>query len=152
MPGVPSRIRPDRPRTVVGFVPILLANLLPLVGVLRLGWRPETLVVIYALEVLFSFPFAGVKALFAQRPPRSDRDGTTVISVSDDLTEKRGRIQPVAWLPPIYPRNVPFALAVGGVAAWFGITLGIVLVQSIPVAEVLGRPEVAANVGLLIAG
>ena len=60
-----------RPR--FGFGSILLANLIPLVGVLWLGWDPATLVMIYALELLFTFPLAGLKAVFAGRPPRTDR-------------------------------------------------------------------------------
>lgn len=149
---MPSPISLERPPTAVGFVPIFLVNLIPLVGVVRLGWDPATLVVIYTLEVLFSFPLAGTKALFAQRPPRTDRDGATVISVSNELTQKRGSVELFPWLPPIYPRTVPFAVAVVGAAAWFGIIVGIFLAEVFPVADVLARPEVAVSVVALVAG
>lgn len=102
---------PTRGRGVTGFAPVFVANLLPLVGVLRLGWDPATLVLIYGLEVSLSLLLAGGKALFAQRPPPTDRDG--VVSVSEaSLTAKRGRVRVHDALPPIYPRNVPFALSV----------------------------------------
>ncbi len=69
------------PPRSVGFRPVLGANLLPLIGVLWLGWDPETLVTVYGCELLLLFPLAGVKALFAGRPPRTDRE-SDVISVS----------------------------------------------------------------------
>ncbi|WP_370515819.1 DUF6498-containing protein, partial [Halapricum sp. CBA1109] len=101
MPSVSGRaLRPS------GFAPVLLANLLPLVGVLAFGWNPATLLVVYAAEVLVSFPIAALKALFAAKRPPSDRDG--VVSVGDAvLTGKRGSVRPVAWLPPIYPPERP---------------------------------------------
>ncbi|MBO4248914.1 hypothetical protein IL252_13920 (plasmid) [Halomicrobium sp. IBSBa] len=142
----------ERLPTAAGFVPVVLANLVPLVGVVRLGWEPETLVVVYTLEVLFAFPLAGVKALFAQQPPRTDHEGSTVVSVSDELTRKRGSVTVVPWLPPVYPRNVPFALAVGGVAAWFGMAIGVVVSRPIPVAAVVSQPEVLLSVGTLVVG
>jgi len=147
-----SPIRPERPQTPLGFVPVFLANLIPLVGVLRLGWDPATLVVIYALELLFSLPLAGAKALFAQHRPRTDRDGATLVSVSSELTEKRGRVRPVSRLPPIYPRNLPFATAVVGAAGWFVLFVGVTLTGVFPVAEVIGRPEVTASLLTLIVG
>lgn len=134
----------------LGFAPILLANLLPLVGVLRFGWNPTTLVVIYTLELLFTFPLAGVKAVFAQRPPRTDHEESSVISVSSGLTETRGSIEPVSWLPPIYPRNLPFATAVLNGAAWFLIATGVVLSTEFTVGDVLARPEVLVSTLALV--
>jgi len=70
----------------VGFVPTLLANLFPIIGVLMFGWDSETLIVLYVLELFFSILFAAAKALFAQRAPQT-RDDTdnTLISISSDL-------------------------------------------------------------------
>jgi hypothetical protein len=142
----------ERRSTAVEFVPILVANLLPLVGVSQLGWDPSTLVTIYAAELLLSFPLAGAQALFAGRPPQSERDGTTVLSVSNDLIRKRGHITMRSWLPPLYPRNIPFAVTVVGAAGWFSIFVGIVLSGAIPVVEILGRPEIIASVAALVVG
>ncbi|AEH38746.1 DUF6498-containing protein [Halopiger xanaduensis] len=134
-----------------GFVPVVLANLLPLVGVLRLGWDPATLVVIYTLELLFSFVFAGAKALFAQRPPRTDREGG-VFSVSSELTEKRGGFELVPWLPPIYPRNLPFATAVVVPAVWFVTMVGVVFSNAFTVGGLLAEPDVVLSVAALLVG
>ncbi|MCU4972082.1 DUF6498-containing protein [Halobacteria archaeon AArc-m2/3/4] len=148
---MPSPTRLERPSGFPGFVPILLANLLPLVGVLELGWDPAMLVVIYAIEFLFSFLLAGAKALFAQRPPRADREDGTVLSVSSELTDKRGSVELVSWLPPFYPRNLPFATAVVVPAAWFVVVIGIVF-SNVFAADAISRPEVAVSVAALIVG
>ena len=134
----------------LGIGSILLANLLPLVGVFWLGWDGSTLVVIYGLELLFTFLLAGLKALFAQRPPRTDRDESSVISVSHELTETRGSVEIVSWLPPIYPRNLPFATAVVNSAFWFLLMSGAVLSSVFPGSEVLTRPEVLASALTLV--
>lgn len=150
---MPSPSRRARPPTRLGFVPILFANLLPLIGVLAFGWNPATLVVIYALELLFTFPLAGVKALFAQRPPQTNRDDdTSVISVSNELIEKRGSVELVPWLPPVYPRNLPFATAVVGAAVWFVIIVGVVFSNLFDVAAILTRPEVLVSAFGLVLG
>ncbi|GAB6878324.1 hypothetical protein JCM17823_05980 [Halorubrum gandharaense] len=121
-------------------------------GVLRFNWDPATLVVIYALELLFTFPLAGVKALFAGRPPRTDHDGTSVVSVSSELTAVRGSVKLVSWLPPVYPRNLPFATAVINGAVWFLIAGGVVLSSVVPVGNVLTSPEVLVSALALIVG
>ena len=146
-----SHAGPDRLPTVVGFVPVLLANLVPLVGVVGFGWEPSTVVVIYALEVLWSFPLAGAKALFAQHPPRTDRESMYDLSEAI-LTGKRGSLKPVGWLPPVSPRNVPFAFAVAGGAGWCGVFIGVVLGPEIPLVEVASRPEVVVSVAALVVG
>ncbi|MFO7833745.1 MAG: DUF6498-containing protein [Halohasta sp.] len=142
----------DRGPSVAGFVPMLFANLIPLVGVAIFGWEPSTVVVIYTLELLLSFPLAGVKALFAQQPPPTDREEGLYTLSGSELVEKRGRVEVVDWLPPVYPRNVPFAAAVGGAAAWCGLLIGVVLSQTIPLADVIARPEVVASVSALFVG
>ena len=142
-------------RTRLGFLPLCLANLFPLVGVLRFGWDPTTLVVVYALELFVSLPIAGVTALFAGRPPRSDyaepHDGS-VISVSNGVAEKRGSVEVVPWLPPIYPRNLPFAAAVGGAATWVAMVVGIILTDTVPTGDVFARPEVLLSALALVVG
>lgn len=152
---MPSTSRLGDLRTRLGFLPLCLANLLPLVGVFRFGWDPTTLVVVYALELFVSLPIAGVTALFAGRPPRAGyaetHDGS-VISVSNGVAEKRGSVEVVPWLPPIYPRNLPFAAAVGGAAAWVAMVVGVVLADVVPTGDVLARPEVLLSVLALVVG
>ncbi|WP_049972284.1 DUF6498-containing protein [Haladaptatus cibarius] len=140
----------NSPSTVIEFLPVLLANLLPLAGVLWLGWNPETLAAVYALELLFLFPLAGVKALFAGRPPVSDR-GNGVVSVSEsDLVDKRGSVTIHDRIPPIYPRTVPFATAVVSGGAWVGVFVIAPLSDVISMIEVFSRPEVLVSVVALL--
>ncbi|WP_246084408.1 DUF6498-containing protein [Salinadaptatus halalkaliphilus] len=137
---------------VVGFGPILVANLLPLVGVVYYGWDPATLVAIYALELLLSFPLAAAKALFARRRPPADPDDSGVVSVSSDLTTKRGRVTVVSWLPPIYPRNVPFVTSVIVGVAWVCLFVGVVLGEAISLAAAIAQPAVVASIAALFVG
>ena len=149
--SAPSTLATTHPRA--GFVPILLANLLPLVGVLAFGWDASTLAMVYALEVFLSFPLAAVKALFAQQPSKvetdeNDHKGPTV---ADELKERRGSAQLVPWLPPVYPRNVPFVSTVFTGFAWVAVAVGSILATAIPVADVLTRPEVLVSIFALVA-
>lgn len=142
---------PKRSNGLAGFAPVLVANVIPLVGVVEFGWDPATLVAIYGIEMLASILLAGAKAPFARRRPPADRDG--VLSVSNaELTHKRGRVEPVAWLPPIYPRNLPFAAAVIGGVAWFAVLFGVVLAEVFDVADALASPAVAAGAVSLFVG
>lgn len=149
---MPSLNRLRRPQLSIGFAPVLCANLIPLGGVLWLGWDPATLVVVYILEILVSFPLAGVKALFAQRPPRTEQPDSGVISVSSDLIEKQGSVELVPWLPPVYPRNLPFATSIVIAAIWFLIMLGAVISNVFTVGSVLTRPDVIISVLALFIG
>ncbi|SDQ20049.1 DUF6498-containing protein [Natronobacterium texcoconense] len=152
--GVADEVPP-----AVRFVPILLANLVPLVGVLAYGWEPSTLIVIYALEVILALPLAAVKALFAGQPPRieeletdEDESDSSVISVGNtDLARKRGSVELVSWLPPVYPRNLPFVGAVLFATVW--VVLFVVgALAEIAVGEALTRPEVWLSVAGLMVG
>ena len=151
---MPATSRLDR-LSGAGFRPVFAANLLPLVGVFGFGWDPATLLVVYVLELLVAFPIAGAKAVFAGRPPRTgyatDDDGS-VISVRNELAEKRGSVEAVPWLPPVYPRNLPFAAAVLGAGAWFAIVAGIVLSDILSVADALARPDTLASALALVVG
>jgi hypothetical protein len=134
---------------------VVLANLLPLVGVMWFGWDPRTLAVVYGLELLVAFPVAGVKALFADRPPVTDRESGVVSVEESDLVEKRGSVTVANWLPPIYPRNVAFAAAVVGVGTQVAIFVLVALSEVTAVGTVLGRPAVltsalALGVGQLV--
>ncbi|AKU09404.1 DUF6498-containing protein [Haloferax gibbonsii] len=136
----------------IGFLPVLSANLLPLAGVLWFGWNPGTLLAVYVLELLFLFPLSGVKALFAGRPPTSSREDG-VFSLSDnDLVDKRGSVTVHDRLPPVYPRNVPFATAVVGGGAWVGVFLLAPLSEVVSVLDVLARPEAVVSVAALVVG
>ncbi|WP_195155662.1 DUF6498-containing protein [Halorubrum sp. AJ67] len=145
------------------FLVTVAANVVPLVGVFHLGWSAQTFAVIYAIELVVTVPFAGLKALFARCPPnydelerpkeddplKSDERGGISVGPSD-LTHRRGSVTIVDPLPPIYPRNVPFvARAFGSAVALVGLFL-FVLGQFVDVPATLADPSVAASVVFLV--
>ncbi|WP_236639878.1 DUF6498-containing protein [Salinigranum halophilum] len=95
-----------------GATALLGANLLPLVGVVALGWSLWSLLVVYWVEAFSTVVLAAVKTLFAERgsPGLSGQ-----IEPLHELREKRGGWKVREEWPPIYPRNVPFALSMLGV-------------------------------------
>lgn len=135
----------------VGFVPTLLANLLPIVGVLMFGWDSETLIVLYVLELFFSIPLAASKALFAQRAPQT-RDDTdnTLISISSNLEAKRGSTKILELLPPVYPRNIPFITAVVGFGIQSSLAFGLLLPKIVDITGVISEREVIGSLAVLI--
>lgn len=106
-----SRPSPASVRPVVGLPAVVAANLLPLVGVTAWGWNLGTLLVLYWLEAAATVGLAALKSLFAER---GSTELTSRVEPLHELRAKRGgwRIRP-EW-PPVYPRNVPFALSVLG--------------------------------------
>lgn len=109
----PPRGRLDStPALLVGVVAVLGANLLPLVGVLAWDWKLSTLLVAYWVEACSTVLLAAAKALFAER---GSPGVSTRIEPLHELREKRGGWQFRTDWPPIYPRNVPFALSILGI-------------------------------------
>ncbi|KTG11238.1 hypothetical protein AUR64_04745 [Haloprofundus marisrubri] len=133
-----------------GFVPTLLVNLVPLVGLVAFGWEPVTLVVIYAVELSVSILLTSLKAPFAQRRAPADREGVLDVAESE-LTEKRGRIELVDWLPPVYLRNIPFTTAVFGGFAMLSMFIGVGLASTLDTSGVTFW-EVAVGAGSLSLG
>ncbi|WP_257720319.1 DUF6498-containing protein [Natrinema thermotolerans] len=145
------------------FLVTVAANVIPLVGVFHLGWSAQTFAVVYAMELVVAVPFAGLKALFARRPPnydelerpqednplKSDELGGVSVGPSD-LNRRRGSVTVVNSLPPIYPRNFPFvSRAFGAGVGLLGIYLA-VLSRFIDVPATLADPMVAASAASLI--
>nr|WP_199506007.1 MULTISPECIES: DUF6498-containing protein [unclassified Haloferax] len=145
------------------FLVTVAANIVPLVGVFHLGWSAQTFAVVYAMELVVAVPFAGLKALFARRPPNYDelerpQEGNPlkpdewggVSAGPSDLNRRRGNVTVVDSLPPVYPRNVPFVLrAFGAAVALVGMFL-FVLSRVIDVPATLADPIVATSAVSLI--
>ncbi|WP_135829888.1 DUF6498-containing protein [Halorussus halobius] len=145
------------------FLATVAANVVPLVGVFHLGWSAQTFAVVYALELVVAVPFAGLKALFARRPPNYDelerpQEGNPLkpdewggVSVGpSDLNRRRGSVAVVDSLPPVYPRNVPFVLrAFGAAVSLVGVFL-FVLGRFVDVPATLADPSVAVSVVFLV--
>lgn len=143
----------DSPPAVARFAPILLGNLIPLAGVLWYGWNATTLVAVYALELLLTFPLAAAKALIAQRPPGTEEDDAGILDLSDtNLTGKRGSATVVDWLPPVYPRNIPFSAVLLGNGLGVAAFVGLLISDATSVVDAVERPAVAVGGASLLAG
>ncbi len=86
-------------------LPPVVTNLIPLVGVLALGWNADTLLVIYVFEIPVAAFWTAVGIPFARLRPNNaiDTDGGLVAP----LQEKRGAVGTPGPLPPFYLRNLP---------------------------------------------
>jgi len=145
----------------VAFATTVLANLSPLAGVWFLGWDTNQLAFVYTVEVLFAVLFAGVKALFATQPPNYDEIESDEQVLDDtgqkrptgpsDLERKRGSVRVVEWLPPVYPRNVPFAVTWIEAALLFAALFPGFLARVVdPLGEIAGAATVSCAVSLVV--
>ena len=123
-----------------GATALLGANLLPLVGVVAWGWSRWSLLVVYWVEAFSTVVLAAIKTLFAER---GSPGVPGQIEPLHELREKRGgwRIRE-SW-PPIYPRNVPFALSILGVWSVTVLPLSVLYWLS-------AEPPVAFSLDLLL--
>ncbi|MFC6730787.1 DUF6498-containing protein, partial [Natronoarchaeum mannanilyticum] len=87
---------------------VLGINALPVVGIVWFGWHASTLLVLYWFEAGVVLLRGAFEGLFAALP--AGPAGRGHVFPFDELQSKRGSIQFVGWLPPIYPRNVPVVL------------------------------------------
>jgi len=141
------RVRPptEWERHRVGSV-AAVANLVPLVGVLILGWNVYSLLLLYWIEGLVTVLLAAVKALFAER----GSPGLPDIEPLHELREKRGGWRPVSRMPAVYPRNVPFAASILGF--WTLAVFPVSVLYWLTAAPVI-RPSLsllAGGVGLVV--
>jgi len=117
-----------------------VANLVPLVGVLTLGWNVYSLLALYWIEGLVTVLLAAAKALFAER----GSPGLPDIEPLHELRAKRGGWRPVSRLPAVYPRNVPFAASILGF--WTVAVLPASVLYWLTAAPVI-RPSLSLLVG-----
>jgi len=142
MRGVPSTV-PNRSATDLV---IIAANLLPLGGVVYGGWNIWTLLLLYWIEAFSTVLLGVVKSLFAKQ---GSPDVVGEREPLHELRHKRGGWRPLPTLPPIYPRNVPFALSILGI--WVSTIVPItVLSWAVIETSVVLSWEVAVSIGALL--
>jgi len=122
-------VRGRRPRALS----VAVANLLPLVGVVALGWNAAALLTLYWFELGIASGWALVRALFAGRPSEIERDGLVVgplaqrrVGLSIPWTGVEIRLSSLLVLPIAAPILAAVWLVVGtvtvGVAADGGLS------------------------------
>jgi len=116
---------------------VLVANLLPVAGVVFLGWRVAEILVVYWIEVVVMVAAYSAAALFAERPIDLDDREFYIVGFSEnseiDADHWSGDPEPVGVvdrlrhvlptpitdrLPPVYRRNAPVVARSLGIA-WF---------------------------------
>ncbi|MDB9235877.1 DUF6498-containing protein [Halorubrum ezzemoulense] len=142
MRGVPSTV-PNRSATDLV---IIGTNLLPLAGIVYGDWNVWTLLLLYWIEAFSTVLFGVLKSLFAKQ---GSPDVVGEREPLHELRHKRGGWRPLSTLPPIYPRNVPFALSILGI--WASTILPITILFWVLVETSIALSwEVAVSVGALI--
>lgn len=123
----------------LGLLAVVAGNLLPLVGVAVWEWSLASLLLVYWLEALTTALLASIKALFAKQGS-PELPGVQRLP---DLRAKRGGLRLRGW-PPIYPRNVPFAVSILSVWAVTVLPVSLLAWVSLDLAPTLSG-------GLLVA-
>ncbi|WP_239640174.1 DUF6498-containing protein [Halorubrum coriense] len=139
MPSTPSR------QSTSDLV-IVSANLVPLIGVFSSGWNVWTLLVLYWIEAFSTVLLGTLKSLFAKQ------GSPDVIGQREPLHElrhKRGGWYPLQTLPPVYPRNVPFALSVLGIWGSTIVPITALVWATVDIPVVLSW-EVSISTGVLL--
>ncbi|WP_226023520.1 DUF6498-containing protein [Halomicrobium salinisoli] len=127
-------IRPRRSDAdgLAGFAPVLATNLLPVAGVLWLGWNLSTLYLFYWVDLLALLVVYAGCSLFAQGKIVTDGRRVRLPGIGEDGYAGEGwldQLRPITVhgrLPPVYPRNVgvvAMSLVFGLVFLTFGYGL-----------------------------
>lgn len=131
VPPLGAFARGRRPRAFA----FLVSNLLPLVGVVTLGWNAAALMTLYWFELGIASFWAVVRALFAGRPSEIERDvlisgplAQRRVGLSIPRTSLRVRLSSLLVLPIAAPILAVVWLFVGG------LTVGVVADGGLPPA------------------
>lgn len=117
-----ERAQVDGPRSEV--LAVVVANVVPLVGVLAFGWRAATLVTIYWFELAVMIFWALVRALFAGRPSDFDREAL-ILGV---LADRSAALPLPRTVVRIQLSTLPVLVIVGPVLGLLWFAAGIVTV------------------------
>ncbi|MFC4247641.1 DUF6498-containing protein [Natribaculum luteum] len=90
----------------------VLSNLVLFVGVFVFRWDPHLILFFYWFEAGIVVIREVIQSLFAELPPSEEYcpSGSKATFPLKELADVRGGLQLTRLLPPIYPRNVPYAL------------------------------------------
>ncbi|MEZ3165117.1 DUF6498-containing protein [Halorubrum sp. RMP-47] len=142
MRGVPSRVSDQSTADLV----VISANLVPLIGVFSSDWNVWTLLVLYWIEAFSTVLLGTLKSLFAKQ---GSPDVVGQREPLHELRHKRGGWQPLSNLPPVYPRNIPFALSILGIWGSTIVPVTLLVWATIDTSVVLSV-EVAISTGALL--
>ena len=113
-------------------------------GVLRFEWGPQLLLFVYWVEAGIAAGRGVLQSLFAERPPSEAYRprGTRMPFPLAALADVRGGVRLASWLPPVYPRNVPYVvLAVIPIAAFWPLA-GLLLTGAVaPFVTTFAPPQ-----------
>ncbi len=124
------------PSSRVSALGVAVSNLIPIGGIVVLGWSPDALLGIYVLELGAVCWWTLVKMPFAEKRPNSAAADRFVLL--GPLQEKRGATRVPGPLPPVYLRNVP-TIAGGVLASAFALFCGFFVFA-------LARPDITVPV------
>ncbi|ACV11911.1 conserved hypothetical protein [Halorhabdus utahensis DSM 12940] len=113
-------------------LPVVVGNLVPIVGVIFFGWSPTALLLVYQAELAAICVWTVIKIPFAHKRPNNAIDDR--FRLLGPLQEKRGAVGSLGPFPPVYPRNVPTLV--------FAVVITPVVVGLAFVAFALTRPTV----------
>ncbi|WP_228371017.1 MULTISPECIES: DUF6498-containing protein [unclassified Natrinema] len=137
-------VRRAQAHSWVPFLPVLIANLFPMAGIALLDWRPEEVLFVYWLEIgSFVVLYSGL-VLFAKRQSRpSDRNIDPLSFSFPFVTPRKTPIQPFDRIPPIYPRNVQYAIGlfVWGLVFWWCLAVLMILLPARATLELSASGE-----------
>ncbi|ERG93752.1 DUF6498-containing protein [Haloquadratum walsbyi] len=125
---------------VFGGLGVLIVNLLPLIGIVVGEWNLRAILLIYWVEAVMTVLIAATKSLFAEQGSPGLQ---TKMEPLHELRAKRGGLQLFNRWPPIYPRNIPFALTILGLWISVGAPLSVLFLW-------FGGPESIFSVDILL--
>jgi hypothetical protein len=130
-----------RPRPSGKLVALVVNSLLPLVGVITLGWNAAALLLLYWLEFGSGTFWALVRALLAGRPSELEFDSDHV--VFNAIGEKRTPIRIPYSNLQIHPSSIPVVCISGPILGVLWLLVGAVTVGTVTTGTISSSADVA---------
>jgi hypothetical protein len=113
-------------------------------GVLQFEWGPQLLLFVYWVEAGVAAGRDALQSVFAERPPSEAYRprGTRMPFPFESLADVRGSVRLGSWLPPVYPRNVPYVLLASVPIVAFWPLAGLLLIGAVePFVDEFAPPK-----------